>query len=169
MKARKSRIVVMRTCTLRKSFNCKKTLRNILSVKTKAAPLPLGAPSCFPIPLTPEEFVGPNPSKSPMKTKSKVLPLGNRLLISPPPELAGDKKDLVKVQGIFLPEVGATGKVMPSAYWLAEVIAAGPECKSVKAGDKVTAVRNLAWEVKIDGVVLGCFIRENECHAAVRS
>lgn len=103
----------------------------------------------------------------PTKTTSTIVPVGNRLCITQRPEGAKPSKDLQVVGGIVIPESGATGKVM-APYYLATVLAAGPECKQVKKGDQIIAARGLDWEVKIDGKLIATMIRENEVCGILR-
>lgn len=96
-----------------------------------------------------------------------VTPLGNRLIVTPPPEFT-ETKDLQKVGAIFIPETGAAGKTGIEAYYFAKVLAAGPDCKSVKKGNTVIAPRHLVWKATIDGKVIAYYVRENECDAVMK-
>lgn len=103
----------------------------------------------------------------PMKSPS-ILPLGNRILITPPPEKTEGAKDLQKVGEIFIPDSGVSGKIPIEAYFIATALAVGPDCATVKRGDRIIVPRQMLWQTTIDGKVLAVFVRETEVNAVVR-
>lgn len=105
----------------------------------------------------------------PKKSKSlTVIPLGNRILISRPPEKENPNKER-KVGGIIIPQVGQTGKVM-DPYFTATALAVGADCKRVKKGDIIIVARPDIFHVETEEPhrTESYMTREESIHAVIR-
>lgn len=87
-----------------------------------------------------------------------VGPLMDRVIISAPPERDDPNKEQ-RVGGIIVPQTAQTGRVT-EPYFDATVIAAGPDCKRVKAGYHVIVARPDIFHVEVKGSIDVYMIRE---------
>lgn len=94
-----------------------------------------------------------------------IEPLGDRVVVSAPPEKSSDNKEQT-VGGIVIPEVAQTGRVI-RPYYVASVIAKGPDCKRVKVFDKVIVARQDLFHVEV-AATESYMIREQNIVALVR-
>ncbi len=82
-------------------------------------------------------------------TAKKVIPLADRVIVSKPPEKANVNHEQ-KVGSIIIPSVAQHGGII-EPYYLAEVLATGPDCKRVEKGDSVIVSRPDIFHVEAGG------------------
>lgn len=86
-----------------------------------------------------------------MKKSPLVIPLGDRVIVSPPSDHTGDQPTERKVGGVIIPESAQNVRGI-SPHYIAKVIAIGPDCKRVKVGQRVIIERGRPFPVKLDNI-----------------
>lgn len=93
------------------------------------------------------------------------IPIDNRLIITPAPEVG--RKELEMVKGIIIPESSEKNSMLKADYE-AFVLAAGSGCKFIKTGDRIIARRSpISFRVEAGGEDVW-MIRENDVHIILR-
>lgn len=98
--------------------------------------------------------------KNTSKKQLSVYPLDNRVIISKPPEKTNPNHEQ-RVDGIIIPATAQHGGII-EPYYVAEVLAVGPECKRVKVGQKVIISRPDIFHVEAGGTE-SYMVREPNC------
>lgn len=104
-----------------------------------------------------------------MPKKKVYIPTGNRVLFEAPALLTNARGD-TKLGGIVLPE-GSAERIMQSQenpYIEVKILAVGPECKDVKAGDTAVINRCHASAMDFPGAKGIAILSETELFAIVR-
>lgn len=108
-------------------------------------------------------------SKKFTKLQDKLIPrpLADRVIVTAPPEKeeGADPNQEQRVGGIIVPTNSATGRVL-APYYIATVLAAGPDCKVVKKGNTVVASRPDLFHVSAGDVDV-YMIRETQITAVL--